>query len=161
MLNHLTWQKFRKSLISMAGRDAKKRAGGALTFSAERFLLKLSFMNILCLSFEILQHPDWKLFIAERHNGARETITPCAILSSAPLAKGAGARELPCECRCGGGGRRPSLGLCAEPFPPLNLKVENITAPRKTHLVACPSPEFHPCCWNKSLFWEKAFLLPF
>lgn len=63
----------------MASRDAKKGEGGALTFIAERFLLKLSFMNIICLSFEILQHPDWKLFIAERHNGERETITPCAV----------------------------------------------------------------------------------
>lgn len=53
------------------------------------------------------------------------------------------------------------LWACAlSPFPPLNLKAEN-TAPCKAHLVACLSPEFYSCCWNKSLFWEKAFLLPF
>lgn len=49
MLNHLTWQKFRKSLISMASRDARK-GGGTLTFIAERFFFKLSVMNIICLS---------------------------------------------------------------------------------------------------------------
>jgi hypothetical protein len=51
-----------------------QEGGKTPTFIAERFFLKLSFMNIICLSFGILQHPDWKIFITERYNGEQASI---------------------------------------------------------------------------------------
>lgn len=43
MLNHLTWQKFRKSLISMASQDAKKGEGGSPHFYCRKISLKVVF----------------------------------------------------------------------------------------------------------------------
>lgn len=98
MLNHLTWQKFRKSLISMASQDAKT-GGKNPHFYCRKIFLEVVFhehnmsiiWNSLAPRLEIIycRKTQWQ---------TRKMFFPIQFLAWICLPKGAGSYEHNCDC---------------------------------------------------------------